>query len=397
MRFALLGDHPDGLGIVLALHHSGRHTLVTYSGPASGLEALRARGLTPRPVGDVEEVLADPAIEAVVVAGKRADRPAQLRRALQSERHVLCVHPADEKPDMAYEAALLQKDARVVLLPLLPEALHPGVARLAALRASLGTLQLLEMERWSETALDAPPVSLHALPGWDVVREVGGEVAEVQVFTDAEDLTSTRPVLVSGRFTNKGLFRMVFLPGRPSPRVRLAVLADRGQAELIFPDGWSGPARLTWTDPDGTARDESWDSWNPWPKIVETFESAVTPSSPHPLIHSSSHLLTPSRPQWQDAVRAQELDDAARRSWRYRRVSTLEYPEASEEVGFKGTMTLVGCAMLWVILFLVILSTWVPWFGWLIIPALVFFIGLQALRWIVPAPNGEPPSDANAK
>ena len=52
-----------------------------------------------RRVSDLEEVLADPAIEAVIVAGAPAVRPAQLRRALQSERHVLCVHPADDSPE----------------------------------------------------------------------------------------------------------------------------------------------------------------------------------------------------------------------------------------------------------------------------------------------------------
>src|SRR5262249_12559498 len=75
---------------------------------------------------------------------------------------------------------------------------------------------------------------------------------------------------------------------------------------------------------------------------------------------------------------------AARRSVLRRRVSTLEYPEASEEVGFKGTMTLVGCATLWLCLLLLIVSYWFPWIGWVIVPVLVFFLGLQLLRWFVP-------------
>src|SRR5262249_37900896 len=78
----------------------------------------------------VEEILADPRIDAVIVAGPPADRPAQLRRALQSERHVLCVHPADQNPDTAYEAAMIQADTKQVVFPMLPEALHPGFHRL---------------------------------------------------------------------------------------------------------------------------------------------------------------------------------------------------------------------------------------------------------------------------
>src|SRR5207302_660210 len=91
MRFALLGDHPDGLDMAHALADSGWHELSVYSGPPVGAEYLRRWGIAVKLVGDLEEILADPAIDAVIVAGSPANRPAQLRRALQSERHVLCV------------------------------------------------------------------------------------------------------------------------------------------------------------------------------------------------------------------------------------------------------------------------------------------------------------------
>ena len=100
---------------------------------------------------------------------------------------------------------------------------------------------------------------------------------------------------------------------------------------------------------------------------------------------------------WQDEVRCLELDDAARRSVEKRRASTLEYQEASEEAGFKGTMTLVGCGMLWVSLLLLILSRWVPWLGWLIAPVFGFFLLLQLLRWVVPPTTEESrPSEPDA-
>src|SRR5262245_39224903 len=127
MRFALLGDHPDGLDMARALVESGRHDLAVYSGPAVGAEYLRRWGARPRLIGDLEEALADPAVDAVLVAGSPADRPAQLRRALQSEHHVLCVHPAGQGPDIAYEAGMIQTDTRHLAVPLLPEALHPAV------------------------------------------------------------------------------------------------------------------------------------------------------------------------------------------------------------------------------------------------------------------------------
>jgi hypothetical protein len=84
-----------------------------------------------------------------------------------------------------------------------------------------------------------------------------------------------------------------------------------------------------------------------------------------------------------------ELDDAVRRSMERGRVSTLEYPEATEEAGFKGTMTLVGCGLLWFSLLLLLLSAWVSWLKWAIVPLLVGFLGLQLLRWIVPGSRGQ--------
>ena len=86
------------------------------------------------------------------------------------------------------------------------------------------------------------------------------------------------------------------------------------------------------------------------------------------------------------------LDDAARRSVERRRANTLEYPEASEEVGFKGTMTLVGCGVLWVIVVLLFLSVWFPKLGWVIMPVLGAFLVLQVFL-LAARRNPAPPAE----
>src|SRR5262249_38665661 len=101
MRFALLGNHPVGLKMAMALVETSRHEFAVYSGPVPAGENL---GIRPgRVIGDVEEILADPVIDAIIVAGDLSQRPNQLRRALQSERHILCVYPPGDSPDIAYE------------------------------------------------------------------------------------------------------------------------------------------------------------------------------------------------------------------------------------------------------------------------------------------------------
>jgi predicted dehydrogenase len=414
MRFALLGDHPDGLDMAGALVDSGRHSLAVCTVALLEAELRRLGG--PHIVPDIEEILADPTIDAVIVAGSPTVRPAQLRRALQSERHVLCVHPADEKPDTAYEAAMLQRDTGYVLFPLLPEGLHPAIARLAefieitdeagaqrqAGLASIGAFRLVQFERAStvevlENVLS--PGLEPSLPAWDVLRRLGGEVIEVSSFADSEELAAGLPALLAGRFERGGLFQVTLLPGQPAAWWRLVITGTLGQAELAFPQGWNGPAILQWRDEQGS-REQYWERWDAWPALVTAFEAAVRRQGDKETRRQGDRVgagsevslsppllvsLSVPEPTWQDEVRALELDDAARRSVERRRVNLMEYQQASEEVGFKGTMTLVGCAMLWIVMLLLIGSRWVPWVGWLILPLLVLFIGMQLLRWMIPS------------
>src|SRR5260370_868109 len=57
MRFALLGSHPDGLAMAIALVQSGRHELAAYTTPATA-EKVRLWSPAARLVGDLEEVRA---------------------------------------------------------------------------------------------------------------------------------------------------------------------------------------------------------------------------------------------------------------------------------------------------------------------------------------------------
>jgi predicted dehydrogenase len=401
MRFALLGSHPDGLALADSLLATGRHELIAYTtappGAADRWGSARLRS-------DLEEVLADPSVEAVIVAGTAVNRPQQLRRALQSERHVLCVQPVDQTPEVGYEAALIRQDTGYVLLPLSARPLHPAIRRLAELvrrapkdgdPSPLGEFRLLEVD-WAEPGevlanLD-PDGRKPSFPCWDVLRALGGEIAEVSAFAAGEHAAPGEPVLLTGRFEKGGLFRVTLLPQAGSLR-RCRVVGRTGRAELTFPLGDDGPAFLECpTEPNGTPHEEHWPRWDPWPEFIARFEAAV--ALPRPMGPVPVETPEGGGPVWRDAVRGLELDDAARRSLERRRASLLEYPEATEEVGFKGTMTLLGCAMLWAVLGLVILSRWLPLAGWLIVPLLAGFLLLQLLRYLLPPQPTDQPAPA---
>jgi len=398
MRFALLGDHPDGLDLARALAASGAHDVSVYCGPAMGLHSLQHHGVSPRVLEDVEEVLADPEIDAVIVASDLPMRRRHLLRALQAESHVFCVHPADISPDVAYEASLIQADTGRVLLPLLPMAFHPGFERLRQMAQKQPLPRMLEMEIWStEEVLIAwtPTNSKPSLPGWEVLRVIGGEIGEVFLQSTRTELSPGEPLTVSGRFASGLLFHANFMPRQAHAHARLSLVTTTGRASLHFAHGWPGPARLAYTDEEGQSRTESWDTINPWPALIQHFELAVLDGSvrrPQPGQPDDANLTkNPPHLGWPDALRALELDDAARRSLERGRASTLDLQEVTEEASFKGTMTLVGCSLIWLAVVVLIVSIWIPWLAWGILPVFAIFLGLQALRWVLPEKDERAP------
>jgi predicted dehydrogenase len=355
MRFAILGNHPDGLSAARALAASSRH------------QVLDGRDQ------DLEEILADPAVEAVIVAGKPGERLDQLRRVLQSERSAFCVHPVDDSPDGAYEINMLQGDTHQVVVPLLPLAVNRAVVVFAE---KLQSPRLIELEyrATAEPLFDGE--SGPHFPGWEVLRRLGGAVAEVQAFAREESVNRGEPVTVQGRFESGTLFRAAYLPDQREPRIRITAHG---------PDG-----ELT-SDPIQIGNDD-------WARLVERFEVAVARLRVTPRAAPGAGPAADSgdAPTWFDEIRAAELDDAARRSIERRRAVALEYQTVSEDVGFKGTMTLIGCGLLWAIPLLLLISVWLPYVGWLIIPVLLGFLLLQLLRWFVPLPPPITP-DASSK
>ncbi|HEX4588508.1 MAG TPA: hypothetical protein VH120_01165 [Gemmataceae bacterium] len=368
MRFAMLGDHPDAWAIARALTADGRHQLHAYFGSRPQSE-LRTDWPRTAVLEDLEELLADPAIEAVIVAGKPGERLDQLRRVLQSERPAFCVHPVDDKPDGAYEINMLQGDVHQVVVPLLPLAVNHTVAELADSLDQAGTPRLIELDYRTpgEPLFDANGAMTGPhFPGWEILRRLGGAVAEVQAFAREETVRLGEPVTVQGRFESGGLFRAAYLPGQLETQIRVTVHRSKGE---------TGTAAIHVTDAD-------------WLMLVERFETAVARlrASPRAAPGAGPAPDAGRPPTWLDEIRAAELDDAARRGIERRRAVTLEYQTVNEEVAFKGTMTLVGCGLIWSIPVLLFLSVWFPYVGWLIVPVLFGFLLLQLLRWLVPMP-----------
>ena len=137
----------------------------------------------------------------------------------------------------------------------------------------------------------------------------------------------------------------------------------------------------------GAEQAEPWEAIDPWgPWSSASSKPCRLPGSRSPRRARLPRNVVPHTPPllgWQDELRALELDVAARRSAEKGRSSTLDFQESTEEASFKGTMTLLGCSLIWAALLVLIASVWLPWLVWLILPVFGVFLVMQALRWVV--------------
>jgi predicted dehydrogenase len=329
MHFALLGMDEEALAFADALVADGRHQLTSVMGCSAPPFAPAAKSQP-----DLEEILADPAIELVVVGSAIGERGEHLRRAVQSECDVICAVPCAKSIELVYETAVVQAETKKVLLPLLPFAIHPRIAQLRSEIRSPITLI-----KW-----DLPgSTDGKGFAGWTELRRLGGEITEVTAVEIATLPGAPNSMLITGRFENQGMFQVSVDPTHSTER--LVVQTKEG-------------AHTSDTKSESVAA-----MWRPF---VEEYESQRSGGQP--------------KLSWQDAVRHHELSDAMKRSLEKRRTESLDNQEVSAESASKGTLTLIGCGMIWLIVLIFGISIWVPWIRWAVVPILIGFLGLVLVR-----------------
>src|SRR5262249_61536098 len=132
-------------------------------------------------------------------------------------------------------------------------------------------------------------------------RALGGAAAEVFAFAEGEGAGSEGPLLLAGRFERGGLFQASLLPNQHEPRWRVAVVGSYGRAELTFPLGWPGPARLSWRDEAGGGGGENRGGGEPRPPPGEGVRGApggpgAPPAPPPPQAAAAAAPAPPPPP-----------------------------------------------------------------------------------------------------
>lgn len=333
-----------------------------------------------RKFSDFEQLLTDADIDALILGASCAAQADRLRRIAQHGRSCLCLPAGESDAILLHEVAMIAADTDAVLIPWLPGRLHPAWKDLLARYTPdiLGAAQSVLIERTGRMPIGRPLVAAGYAEAADLLAALASEITEV---TATGDPAAGRLVVLHRTATGAtGEIRLAPAPSDPH-RWRVAIEAQRGNAELTWDQGLDGPATLRWHDERGD-HEISLPAPAPDQQVLAEFARAVN--------------FDPLTLDWSDAIRAAELADAAWLSLERRRSVDVFHEKRNELASFKGRMTSLGCGLIWFTLFMLILiaagkGLQIPGADWLAaVTALVWivFLGLQALRWVFPAENG---------
>jgi myo-inositol 2-dehydrogenase/D-chiro-inositol 1-dehydrogenase len=280
---------------------------------------------------------------------------------------------------------LSRSETGAIIIPAMPLRLHPGVAaiRQALASSELGAFRGLRIEAQSAgEKVDLARVMVPRVV--DVVRALLGEIEALTATGDPPGEHPDLELIVQLRAAEARRAELRLSAGPDEP-FRLSLMGADGSMTLEFDSQFDRPARLIRRDSgqDPEVHElESWDSHEAiFSVLMQSCARRESSELPHP------NLL--------DATRTMEVAEATARSLRRGRTVDLHYEEVSEEATFKSVMTSTGCVVLLIALFILPIALggpalgvdWTIYIAYLIPPALVIFVLLQAFKLAVRRPG----------
>ncbi len=257
------------------------------------LRMLAQRHTQARAIGDLDELLCDDAIEAVIFATPPQTHHPLVKRALEAGKHVLVEKPLATRLDHAHELADLAEDADLVLMPGHTFIYSPAVNAVRDLIQSgvIGDIHFVTSSRMNlgkyqsdGVVCDLAPHDLSILLYW-----LGQPILEVAASGSS----------VFARGVPETAFLTLTFAGGATANVQLSWLAPRKMRQMIV----VGSKRMV--QYDDTASDEP----------VRVYDRGMDVGPPsnfgeHQLIYRTGDVVSP-RVQPQEPLRL-ELEDFAR-------------------------------------------------------------------------------------
>ena len=353
MKLALLGADEDAWAIARAVRNNPELDLVWACIPRKYWPDLHDMAPGLRPTATWEALLDGRLVDAVIVASAAPDeveeRGEQIRRLVQEKIPLLVAHPVVPSILIYYEIDSALGEPPSILLPYLPWRWHPAVQKLSRLcqneNQGIGQLEQVVCERFLPQRTQALVCRQFAVDA-DLAQFLAGELTHLGAMAPGATAFEAAPeynnlgVQAFGR--NKVLVRWSVGPVEVEPGAKVSLIGSRGKAILEAPAGafpWKLEVRLRNA---GTPTLEEFAPWNPAVVALEQLAHALSGQ--------------PVTPTWHDATQAVELAETIERSLLKRRTIEVR-PRSQGEAGqFKGTMTALGCGLLLLSVFFVILG-----------------------------------------
>ena len=350
IRVAFLGVDHSTPGLLRAVLENPRFDLAGICGFESGVTAA-ADELQPvigqiRPITDWETLLDDGQIDAVIVA-RGADpemRTEQLRKLIQVDKPVLASHPVVDSMLAYYEFDMIRRETSAPLVPELSERKHPAVEALAEIvrqgdDSPIGKVNHLTIER-SLADPEKRNVERQFARDVDLVRAVAGDMTRLGAMAGLPGSPNFASLGIQMSGPDGIDARWSIVPRQTAPGAKLTLSGPRGQATVELQEG-----NLPWALEcltGGESEKKEFAPWDPEAESLASFAAAIDGRTP--------------TPDWVDACRAVELTETIDRSLKKSRTVELYYEDYTEDATFKGTMTSIGCGLLVLTLFVLVLA-----------------------------------------
>ncbi|MFM8633253.1 MAG: hypothetical protein ACKOEX_00315 [Planctomycetia bacterium] len=348
-------------------------------------------------------LLDDETCDAVLVGrdGWSDARAEAVRGLVQGGRTLLLSHPLSLSMLWAYEIDMIRADSRARLIPMLPDRLHPFIARLKngietamADAHPAGPIETITLERrMSDRSREA--VLGQFARDVDLVRALVGDPHRLATLGGTID--TAWPTLAVGLTGPRNVTVRWNVARGDRPQLTITLLHARGSTTVTATDD---DPRWAWSDESGEPKADG-----PAFDRGQVMLAELHRAAGHPLDLPSQRNIPPA--DWSDAARAVELAETVPRSLAKGRAVDLHQEEFSEIGTFKGTMASLGCGIVLAALFILVLAALVGGIareaGWgigeriagawpiVVLTALVLFLVLQLLPLLVGGADASPP------
>ena len=358
MNLGLLGIDPTTATVAAAALRAGVRIPIASDCAAEALSSATLgqvfpAGNPPRLV-PWEHLLDSDSCDAVLVAasGWSDDRADAVRKLVQAGRTLVLSQPLDLSMLFAYELDMIRRDSGARLVPILPDRLHPFMARLRTwieARLPTGGVETITLERRLAERTKSDVLRAFCCDT-DLIRVLAGAPVRLSTLGAADGDAAWATLAVGLTCPDRPPVRWQVVRADDPPGLSITVVASDGTVRLDIPadapmsEGAGSTGAWRWDGPDGS------DS-TPFDRgavILRVLDETLA---------GRADSADPRAASWDDAARGVELAETVPRSVAKGRGIDLHQEEFTEIGTFKGTMASLGCGIVLLALAVIVGAT----------------------------------------